>query len=161
MATFCSITINGNLISDPTCKEFSNGGAVWNFTLAMDGKDKDSKSDATVWLKVSYNAPADDKFMTTLKKGSCVMVSGKIPYRLNQYSASYSTNEGKYSMNLAIDAYGVGRGTFDTRQAPNSKPEGESSESDDFFPKVEDNLVPTERKESFEIPVTARGPIFA
>ena len=141
MATFCSIIFNGNLIGDPTCKEFSNGGAVWNFTLAQNAKDKETKSDATIWYKISYNAPADDKFMTTLKKGSCVMVSGKPPYTLNQYSASYSSNEGKYSMNLAIDAYGVTRGTFDSK-----KPEG-GKESPESF--KEDNLVP---KGEFSIP---------
>lgn len=142
MATFASITINGNLINDPTCKEFSNGSSLWNFTLAMNAKDKDSKSDATIWLKVSYNAPADDKFMSGLKKGSCVMVSGKLPYSLNQYSASYSTNEGKYSLNLAIDAYGVTRGFFDSKKAEEQK---------DTSTQKEDNLVPPD-KEGFKIP---------
>jgi single-stranded DNA-binding protein len=139
MATFASITINGNLINDPTCKEFSNGSSLWNFTFAMNAKDKESKSDATIWLKVNYNAPADDKFMLGLKKGSCVMVSGKLPYSLNQYSASYSANEGKYSMNLAIDAYGVTRGFFDSKKTDEQKET------------KEDNLVPPD-KWDFKIP---------
>jgi single-stranded DNA-binding protein len=116
----------------------------------MNAKDKDSKSDATIWLKVNYNAPADDKFMTSLKKGSCVMVSGKLPYTLNQYSASYSSNEGKYSMNLAIDAYGVTRGTFDSKA---SKAEGEDK-ADDFYPAKEDNLVPSD---NFTIPSSSES----
>lgn len=68
------------------------------------------------------------------------MVAGKMPYTLNQYSASYS-NEGKCSLNLAIDAYGVTRGTFDSK-----KPEG-GKESPESF--KEDNLVP---KGEFSIP---------
>jgi len=140
MATFCVITLNGNLINDPTVHHFPDGGAIWKFTLAQNAKDKETKSDATIWYKVSYNVSADDKFMATLKKGSCVMVAGKMPYTLNQYSASYS-NEGKCSLNLAIDAYGVTRGTFDSK-----KPEG-GKESPESF--KEDNLVP---KGEFSIP---------
>lgn len=162
MATSFTANVNGNLVNDPTCKEFENGGAVWNFTLALNAKDKDSKEDASIWIKFSYKASSDDEFMKSLKKKSCVMVSAKLPYMLNQYSASYTHEKGKHDMNLSLEAFGITRGTFDSK-APKSEGE-ETSESDDFYPAAtkRDPLVPSDTKdEGFSIPVTKRGPSFS
>lgn len=146
MATSFTANVQGNLVNDPTCKQFDNGRAVWNFTLALNAKDKDSKEDASIWIKFSYKAPSDDEFMNSLKKKSCVMVTAKLPYMLNQYSASYTHEKGKHDMNLALEAFGVTRGTFDTK-----KPEGEGSSESTPVVK-QDNYIPTERKEGFSIP---------
>lgn len=162
MATFSSITLNGNVATEPVGRAIGDdGNYVWNFTMVKNGLDKSSKQKAALWFKVSYFAPADHDFMSKLKKGDCVVVSGDLPYMLDEYTLSYAKDKkGNPSGNIAITAYGVGRGTFDTRQAP--KPEGEESSADDFFPAVQtpqDNLVPKE-KEEFSIPVTSRGPQF-
>ena len=144
MATFASFTLNGNLTNDPVCKEFDNGGAVWNFTLALNAKDKESKEDATIWVKFSYKVSSSDEFMLGLKKKSCVMVVAKFPYVLNQYSASYTHEKGKHDMNLALEVVGITRGTFDSK-----KSEGEESVP------VSDNLVPAD-KGDFKIPGEGR-----
>ena len=163
MATFSSITLNGNVATEPTGKAIGDDNYVWNFVLVKNALDKKTKNKASVWFKVAFYAPEDHPFMSKLKKGDCVVVSGDLPYVVDEYTASYGQDKkGNYSLNLGITANGVGRGTFDTRQAP--KPEGEeSSQSDDFFPAVQtpqDNLVPKENQE-FSIPVTNRGPSFS
>lgn len=162
MATFSSITLNGNVATEPVGRAIGDDNYVWNFTMVKNGLDKKTKNKASIWYKISYFASSEDSFMSKLKKGDCVVVSGDFPYMLDEYTASYGQDKkGNYSANIAITAIGVGRGTFDTRQAP--KPEGEESQSDDFSPAVQtpqDNLVPKENQE-FSIPVTNRGPSFS
>jgi len=163
MATFSSITLNGNVATEPVGRAIGDDNHVWNFTMVKNALDKKTKNKASIWYKVSYFASADDQFMSKLKKGDCVVVSGDLPYMLDEYTASYAQDKkGNYSANIAVTAYGVGRGTFDTRQAP--KPEGEESSdsADDFFPAVtkQDPLVPKDTTE-FEIPVVSRGPSFS
>lgn len=150
MATSFTANVNGNLINDPTCKQFDNGTAIWNFTLALNAKDKDSKEDASIWLKFSYKASSEDEFMKSLKKKSCVMVTAKLPYLLNQYSASYSHEKGKHDMNLSFEAFGVTYGTFDSKKSEEGK-----SGSDKFdSKKKDDGLVPANN--GFSIPEVAR-----
>lgn len=145
MATFTGITINGNLVSDPIGRAIGDTNHVWNFTFVKNGLDKGSKEKAALWIKVSYFAPADDEFMSKLKKGDCIVVSADFPYMFDEYTASYGRDKkGNYSFNLSLQAYGVGRGTYDTRKE--AKTEEEST--DDFSAPKEDKYLPQEPVES-------------
>lgn len=86
------VIIIGNLGKDPEMKEFSNGNKVANFTMATSEKYTDKSGERvenTEWHNVKIFGKLAEVCEKWLKKGSKVMVEGKISTR------SYETNDGE------------------------------------------------------------------
>ena len=86
MASLNKILLIGNLGKDPEFKEFSNGDKIANFSLATSDKwtDKVSqeKKELTQWHRVVVkNKNIVRTIENYVKKGSSVVVEGKLTYR--------------------------------------------------------------------------------
>ena len=81
-----NVSVSGRLARDPECKEFEDGKAVCDFSIAVNGYRKED----TVWLKVKAwgnRAKSCSKFC---RKGSLVNVAGSL--RSNAWTAKDGTS---------------------------------------------------------------------
>ena len=85
MASFHQTIIVGNLGRDPESRFLPSGEAVCNFSVAVteSWKDKNSgdKRETTTWYRVNAFGKLAEICSTWLKKGSQVMVTGKMQTR--------------------------------------------------------------------------------
>lgn len=85
MASFQQTIIIGNLGRDPETRHLANGDAVCNFSVAVteSWKDKQSgeKKENTTWYRVNAFSKLADICGQYLKKGSQVMIAGKMGSR--------------------------------------------------------------------------------
>ena len=92
-----NVTISGRLTKDPECKEFAEGKAVCDFTIAVNGYRKED----TIYIKIKAwdgRARSCSKFT---KKGSLVNVVGSL--REN----SWKSKEGQQRRELYVLASDV------------------------------------------------------
>lgn len=89
--------IMGRLGKDPESRFTPNGQKVTTFTVATNHRK--GKEDVTVWVRVSIWGDRFDKMLPYLKKGSLVVVHG----RMNPPS-SYVDREGKTQFSLEMTA---------------------------------------------------------
>lgn len=107
MANETTITVVGNLTSDPELKYTQNGLAVANFTIAatpstFDRKTNEWKDGDPLFLRASVWKEHAEHVAGSLSKGSRVVATGRLKQR------SYETKEGekRTSMELEIDEIG-------------------------------------------------------
>ena len=107
MSNETSITVIGNLTSDPELRYTQNGLAVANFTIASTPKVWDKAKNENVdgealFLRASVWREFAEHVAGSLVKGSRVIASGRLKQR------SYETNEGekRTSIELEVDAIG-------------------------------------------------------
>lgn len=84
MAGVNKVILVGNLGKDPELREFANGGAVANTTLATSEswKDKDgNRQERTEWHNVVFHNKLAEVATEYLRKGSKVYVEGKLRTR--------------------------------------------------------------------------------
>tara|TARA_B100000768_G_scaffold181767_2_gene206316 strand:- start:17191 stop:17586 length:396 start_codon:yes stop_codon:yes gene_type:complete len=101
MASLNKILLIGNLGKDPEFKEFPNGDKIANFSLATSDKwtDKVSqeKKELTQWHRVVVkNKNIVRTIENYVKKGSAVVVEGKLTYR------KFTTSDGLEKMSTEI-----------------------------------------------------------
>jgi single-strand DNA-binding protein len=75
------IIIVGNLGGDPEMKYLENGTAITNFSVAVNGSRPDGKGgweDETTWFRVTAWKAQAENAHRYLKKGSKVLVEGKL-----------------------------------------------------------------------------------
>ena len=89
------VILLGNLGKDPEIKTFDNGGKIAKFSLATTEKWKDKTTgetkEDTQWHNISVGGKLADVVQNYVKKGSSVLIEGKIKTR------SWETNgEKKY-----------------------------------------------------------------
>ncbi|KPM55653.1 single-stranded DNA-binding protein [Frankia sp. R43] len=108
MAGETSITIIGNLTSDPELRFTPNGAAVASFTVASTPRtyDKGSnewKDGQALFLRCSlWRQPAENLAASNLAKGSRVIVQGRLKQR------SFETREGEKRTVIELDVDEIG-----------------------------------------------------
>lgn len=107
MAGETTITVIGNLTSDPELRFTPSGSAVANFTIAstprtFDRQSNEWKDGETLFLRASIWKEAAENTAESLTKGTRVIVSGRLKSR------TYDTKEGEKRtvMELEVDEIG-------------------------------------------------------
>jgi single-strand DNA-binding protein len=107
MAGETTITVIGNLTSDPELRFTPSGSAVANFTVAstprtFDRQSNEWKDGETLFLRASIWREAAENVAESLTKGTRVIVSGRLKSR------TYDTKEGEKRtvMELEVDEIG-------------------------------------------------------
>lgn len=91
------VHIAGHLGKDPETRFTANGQKVTSFSVAVN--QRKGKEDVTVWVRVTIWGDRFDKMISFLKKGSAVIVSG----RMNP-PTTYVDKEGRTQVTLEITA---------------------------------------------------------
>lgn len=96
------VQLIGNLGADPEVKQFENGNAVTNFTVATSEKYKDKKSGemntVTEWHSISAFGRIGEICAQFLGKGSKVYIEGKLKTR----SWEDANGEKKYKTEINV-----------------------------------------------------------
>ncbi|WP_028280104.1 single-stranded DNA-binding protein [Arthrobacter sp. H5] len=107
MAGETTITVVGNLTSDPELRFTPSGSAVANFTIAstprtFDRQSNEWKDGETLFLRASVWREAAENVAETLTKGTRVVAQGRLKSR------TYETKEGEKRtvMELEVDEIG-------------------------------------------------------
>ena len=76
MASYCKLTVVGNVGRDPELKYLSNGTALCSFSVAVTTKRKDEEQ--TEWFKITAWGKLAETCNQYVKKGMQVLVSGEL-----------------------------------------------------------------------------------
>ncbi|MDI2036842.1 single-stranded DNA-binding protein [Paenarthrobacter nitroguajacolicus] len=107
MAGETTITVIGNLTSDPELRFTPSGSAVANFTIAstprtFDRQANEWKDGETLFLRASVWREAAENVAESLTKGTRVIVSGRLKSR------SYETKEGEKRTVIELEVDEIG-----------------------------------------------------
>ncbi|MGO4591828.1 single-stranded DNA-binding protein [Paenarthrobacter sp. 2TAF44] len=107
MAGETTITVIGNLTSDPELRFTPSGSAVANFTIAstprtFDRQANEWKDGETLFLRASVWREAAENVAESLTKGTRVIVSGRLKSR------SYETKEGEKRTVVELEVDEIG-----------------------------------------------------
>ncbi|MFK4298565.1 single-strand DNA-binding protein [Arthrobacter sp. GAS37] len=107
MAGETTITVIGNLTSDPELRFTPGGSAVANFTIAstprtFDRQSNEWKDGETLFLRASIWREAAENVAESLTKGMRVIVSGRLKSR------SYETKEGEKRTVIELEVDEIG-----------------------------------------------------
>jgi single-strand DNA-binding protein len=107
MAGETTITVIGNLTSDPELRFTPSGSAVANFTIAstprtFDRQANEWKDGETLFLRASVWREAAENVAESLTRGTRVIVSGRLKSR------SYETKEGEKRTVVELDVDEIG-----------------------------------------------------
>ncbi|MDR7166243.1 single-strand DNA-binding protein [Pseudarthrobacter oxydans] len=107
MAGETTITVIGNLTSDPELRFTPSGSAVANFTMAstprtFDRQSNEWKDGETLFLRASAWREAAENVAESLTKGMRVIVSGRLKSR------SYETKEGEKRTVIELEVDEIG-----------------------------------------------------
>jgi len=107
MAGETTITVIGNLTSDPELRFTPSGSAVANFTIASTPRTFDRQANAwkdgeTLFLRASVWREAAENVAESLTKGTRVIVSGRLKSR------SYETKEGEKRTVIELEVDEIG-----------------------------------------------------
>ncbi|MDD1475407.1 single-stranded DNA-binding protein [Arthrobacter sp. H16F315] len=102
-----TITVIGNLTSDPELRFTPSGSAVANFTIAstprtFDRQSNEWKDSETLFLRASVWREAAENVAESLTKGMRVIVSGRLKSR------SYETKEGEKRTVIELEVDEIG-----------------------------------------------------
>lgn len=102
-----TLTIIGNLTSDPELKFTGSGKAVANFTVAqtpryLDKASGEWKDGEALFMRCSLWADAAENLAESLSKGTRVIVTGKLKQR------SYETKEGEKRVAVELEVSEIG-----------------------------------------------------
>ena len=95
------IIITGNLGCDPEMRYTPEGKAVCAFSVAVKQGDK------TIWFRVSAWEKQAENCNQYLKKGSKVLVIGRLQADANGQPRTYETKDGKHAASFEITAGSV------------------------------------------------------
>lgn len=113
------VHIAGHLGKDPETRFTPSGQKVTTFTIATN--QRKGKEDVTIWVRVTVWGDRLDKLMAYLKKGSAVVVTG----RMNP-PTSYTDKEGRTQVSLEVTAEMIEFSPFGKSDRPM---EGQTSSS--------------------------------
>ena len=107
MAGETTITVIGNLTSDPELRFTPSGSAVANFTIAstprtFDRQSNEWKDGETLFLRASVWREAAENVAESLTKGMRVIVTGRLKSR------SYETKEGEKRTVIELEVDEIG-----------------------------------------------------
>lgn len=113
------VNLAGHLGKDPETRFTPSGQKVTSFTVATNHRK--GKEDVTIWVRVTVWGDRLDKILSYLKKGSAVMVTG----RMNPPS-SYNDKEGRTQFSLEVTAEMIDFSPFGKSDRPG---EGQSHQA--------------------------------
>ncbi|MFI0434756.1 MAG: single-stranded DNA-binding protein [Parachlamydiaceae bacterium] len=113
------VNLAGHLGKDPETRFTPSGQKVTSFNIATNHRK--GKEDVTIWVRVTVWGDRLDKMISYLKKGSAVVVTG----RMNP-PAIYQDKEGRTQVNLEVTAEMIEFSPFGKSDRPN---EGQSHSS--------------------------------
>ncbi|MET3937110.1 single-stranded DNA-binding protein [Arthrobacter sp. OAP107] len=116
-----TITVIGNLTSDPELRHSPGGAAVANFTIAstprtFDPASKEWKDGDTLFLRASIWREAAENAAASLAKGSRVVASGVLKPR------TYETKAGEKRTVLELEVEEIGLSLRYTAATPAARP---------------------------------------
>lgn len=91
------VHLAGHLGRDPETRFTPSGQKVTNFTIATNFRK--GKEDVTIWVRVTVWGDRFDKMISYLKKGSAVVVTGRM-----MPPSSYTDKEGRTQISLEVTA---------------------------------------------------------
>lgn len=91
------VTIAGHLGKDPETRFTSNGQKVTSFSIAVN--QRKGKEEITTWVRVTVWGDSLDKMISYLKKGSGVIITGKM-----NPPTTYVDKEGRTQIALEVTA---------------------------------------------------------
>jgi single-strand DNA-binding protein len=123
-----SITVIGNLTTDPELRYTSGGSAVANFTIAstpriFDAQAKEWKDGETLFLRASVWRDAAENVAASLTKGSRVVASGVLKPR------SYETKAGEKRTVVGLEVEEIGLSLRYTAATANRPQDGRRATS--------------------------------
>jgi single-strand DNA-binding protein len=101
MASYCKVSIIGNLGKDPEIRYTSDGTAVATFSIATTERKKDksgNSQDVTTWFRITLWRRLAEIANEYLKKGSQVFVEGKLS------QSEYQDKDGNTRTSLEVNA---------------------------------------------------------
>ncbi len=101
------VQIAGHLGKDPETRFTPNGQKVTSFTIATN--QRKGQQDVTIWVRVTVWGDRFDKLISFLKKGSAVIVSGKM-----NPPQTYTDKEGRAQFSLEMTAEAIEFSPFGT-----------------------------------------------
>lgn len=129
------VHIAGHLGKDPEVRFTANGLKVTTFVVATN--QRKGKEDVTVWVRVTVWGERFDKMIAFLKKGSAVIVSGKM-----SPPSTYVDREGRTQVSLEMTAEMIefspfgksdrGEGQSGTQQNNFQQPQGYGNEEPSY-----------------------------
>lgn len=128
-----NVSVSGRLVRDPDCKEFEDGKAVCDFTLAVNGYRKED----TVFVKIKAWAARAKSCAKFCKKGSLVNVSGSL--RGNSWTAKDGTKRREIYI-LASDVEFVQLSNDSTSSEVNETPEVSEAPDEPISPPSQEEL---------------------
>ena len=135
------ITITGNLGRDPEMTYLSDGKAVTSFSLAVTDGFGDRKK--TIWFKVSVWGKPAENANQYLRKGSTVLVEGKLVTDENgnprMYTAKDGTTRSSFEINASEIVYLTKAEKNEEQQQPTPTPQPRKSAPQ---PTIEDDDIP-------------------
>lgn len=93
------VQLAGHLGKDPETRFTPSGQKVTSFSMAVSQRRGKDKEEVTIWVRVTIWGDRFDKLISFLKKGSAVIVGG----RMNPPSL-YTDKEGKSQATLEVTA---------------------------------------------------------
>lgn len=93
------VNLAGNLGKDPEMRFTPSGQKVTTFSLAVSHRKGKDKEEVTIWVRVTVWGDRFDKLLSFLKKGSAVIVVG----RMNPPN-TYVDKEGRTQTSLEVTA---------------------------------------------------------
>lgn len=91
------VHLAGHLGKDPETRFTPSGQKVTTFTIATNHRK--GKEDVTIWVRVTVWGDRFDKMLSYLKKGSAVIVTGRMTP-----PSSYTDKEGRTQVSLEVTA---------------------------------------------------------
>ncbi len=133
LGTLNKVLLIGRLTRDPESRYTPSGAAVLNFGIAVNRRFRDQSGewrDDTCFVNVVAWQKLAERLTEVLKKGSAVMVEGRLQSR------SWETKEGQKRTTIEVNAASVqtldkrSEGSFAAQSVPEA-PGGDSSPPDD------------------------------
>lgn len=81
MASYNRVILLGNLVRDPEIRYIQSGSAVAKFTIAVNPNKKEAKPEETTFVNIVAWERLAETCNTFLKKGSPVLVEGRLAIR--------------------------------------------------------------------------------
>ena len=104
------ILLVGNLGRDPEMRYLTSGAAVTNFSMATSEKwtgQDGTQQERTIWWRVSVFGKAGEACNEYLKKGSKVLVEGRMNADAKGNPRTYKRNDGETAASFEVTALTV------------------------------------------------------
>lgn len=120
------VHVAGHLGKDPETRFTPSGQKVTTFSIATNHRK--GKEDVTIWVRVTVWGDRFDKMMTYLKKGSGVIVTGKM-----NPPSSYTDKEGRTQISVEVTAEMMEFSPFGRERQGEGQGQGQGQASQNSF----------------------------